>query len=123
MNFELNQQVLLIIALAVILFYFMRNDDVEGYGRPVVGGSYGPVQNEIFWYPYPHQPTIENPGTRHAKYSPRHKVHAVSYVHPDFNTTVNEAHGCTDMTCPPAFAGEDVKCYGCPQRKGMDSGR
>ena len=63
MNFELNQQVLLIIALAVILFYFMRNDDVEGYGRPVVGGSYGPVQNEIFWYPYPHQPTIENPGT------------------------------------------------------------
>ncbi len=129
MNFQLtddNRKLLLIIAVGVVLFYFLnsRKSTKEGYERAVTGGSYGKVQNEMLWYPYPNQPLVENGyGPRHAKYSPGDKVHSVSYVYPDYNATVNEAHGCVGMPCPPAFGGEDVMCYRCPQPKVYDSGR
>jgi hypothetical protein len=125
MNFKNTetQKLLFIFVVIAILFYFLNpTSTTEGYARPVMGGSYGGVQNEIYWN-YPHLPTIENPSKRHAKYSVGDKVHAVSYVYPDMNATVNEAHDCVEMPCPPAFGDEDVMCYKCPQPKRFDSGR
>ncbi len=114
-----TQNVLLVVAVIFVVWYLLK-DRREGYERAVIGGEYGQVQNEIFWWPYPE---MEYPGTRHAKYDPVDRVHSVSYVYPDFDTTVNEPHGCMQMKCPPAFTDEDVKCYSCPQMKYYDSGR
>jgi len=116
-----TKQVLLIIVVLGILFFFLYRRR-EGYERVAIGGSYGKVQNEMLWYPYPQQP-LPRPGTRHAKYSPCGKLHSSSYVHPDFNTTINEPHGCRAIPNAPAFRGEDVKSYQCPQPKVYNSGR
>jgi len=118
-----TKQVLLIIAVLGLLFYFLHErSESEGYERVAIGGSYGKIQNEMLWYPYPQQP-LPHPGTRHAKFSPCGKLHGSSYVHPDFNATINEPHGCNGIPNPPAFRGEDVQSYQCPQPKAYDSGR
>ena len=115
-----TQKLLAIIAIiAILLFIFGFRNQNEGYERAVTGGSYGQVQNEIFWHPYPDMP---HPGTRHIKYDPLGKVHSASYVYPDYNATVNEPHNCKEVGCGPAFSGEDAKCYRCQQPKRYDSG-
>lgn len=120
MNIDTDtRKVLAIIAIVAILIYLFGRSNTEGYERDVIGGSYGKVQDEIFWYPYPDMP---HPGTRHVKYDPTGKVHSSSYIYPDHNVTVNEPHNCEETKCGPAFAGEDVKCYNCPQYKRYDSG-
>lgn len=125
MNIDDNTtKILLIIGVALVTYFLIKNN-TEGYQRVVGGGEYGKPQNEIYWYPYPNtpHPGLHSPGTRHVKYDPLDKVHSVSYIYPDNNTTVNEPHNCDEIGCGNAFKNEDVKCYKCPQLKAYDSGR
>ena len=142
MNLDLNDQskqvLLLIVVIAAILYYLHERREKEGYERAVIGGEYGQVQNEIFYHNYPHHthPRLPMTGPRYAKYSlgerhkqvlePCDKLHSVSYVNQDANTTINEPHRCSIMQNPPAFSGaqdSDVVSYGCPQPKVFNSGR
>ena len=125
---EKTRRTIVTIVVVVLVLYLISwltgiPKGPEGYERPVVGGSYGAVPNEIFWYPYPSELDFEEPATRYAKFSPSGELFSLSFVNPDHDTTVNEPHNCKVIPNPPAFAGQDIVSMVCPQEKYHDSGR
>ncbi len=122
---EKTTRAIIAVVVVVLILYLISwfTSSPEGYARPVVGGSYGAVPNEIFWWPYPSELDFEEPATRYAKFSPSGELFSISFVNPDNDTTVNEPHNCKIIPNPPAFAGQNIVSMVCPQEKFIDSGR